>query len=287
MTHDQEEALTMSDKIVVMSEGKIQQVGTPEDIYNEPQNAFVADFIGESNIFNGIMTGSMKARFAGGEFTCVDDVPEGTQITAVLRPEDIELTAPAEGQIRGKVISVIFKGMHYEITVQSGRYEVVIQSTKSAEVGSEVGMKVEPDGIHIMIAENHTNVFPVDMNRNHRLEFNGQELDTSLTQLIKGSRRNENHELLDENGEVIDPEKIHIFAAIEPQDIRMTDDVDDEAVLIEGTISNLIYKGDHYSYVINTELGQDFIVDDEYLWNMGDRIGLILPLDKMRFTVKK
>ena len=287
VTHDQEEALTMSDKIVVMSEGKIQQIGTPEDIYNEPQNAFVADFIGESNIFNGIMTGSMKARFAGGQFTCVDDVPEGTQITAVVRPEDIELTAPSEGQIRGKVISVIFKGMHYEITVQSGRYEVVIQSTKSAEVGSEVGMKVEPDGIHIMIAENHTNVFPVDMNRNHRLEFNGQELDTSLTQLIRGSRRNENHELLDENGEVIDPEKIHIVAAIEPQDIRMTDDVDDEAVLIEGTISNLIYKGDHYSYVINTELGQDFIVDDEYLWNMGDRIGLILPLDKMRFTVKK
>ena len=233
------------------------------------------------------MTGSMKARFAGGQFTCVDDVPEGTQITAVVRPEDIELTAPGEGQIRGKVISVIFKGIHYEITVQSGRYEVVIQSTKSASVGSEVGMKVEPDGIHIMIAENHTNVFPVDMNRNHRLEFNGQELDTSLTQLIRGSRRNENHELLDENGEVIDPEKIHIVAAIEPQDIRMTDDVDDEAVLIEGTISNLIYKGDHYSYVINTELGQDFIVDDEFLWNMGDRIGLILPIDKMRFTVKK
>ena len=287
VTHDQEEALTMSDKIVVMSEGKIQQIGTPEDIYNEPQNAFVADFIGDSNIFNGIMTGNMTARFAGGQFTCVDDVPEGTQITAVLRPEDIELTAPENGQIRGKVISVIFKGIHYEITVQSGRYEVVIQSTKSAEVGSEVGMRVEPDGIHIMIAEDHTNVFPVDMNRNHRLEFNEQELDVSLTQLIKGSRRNENHELLDENGEVIDPEKIHIIAAIEPQDIRMTDDVDDEQVLIEGTISNLIYKGDHYSYVINTDVGQDFIVDDEYLWNMGDQVGLILPLDKMRFTVKK
>ena len=182
---------------------------------------------------------------------------------------------------------MIFKGIHYEITVQSGRYEVVIQSTKSAEVGSTVGMKVEPDGIHIMIAENHTNVFPVDMNRNHRLEFNETELDVSLTQLIKGSRRNENHQLLDENGEVIDPEKIHISAAIEPQDIRMTDDVDDEQVLVEGVISNLIYKGDHYSYVINTDLGQDFIVDDEYLWNMGDRVGLILPLDKMRFTVKK
>ncbi len=287
VTHDQEEALTMSDKIVVMAEGKIQQIGTPEDIYNEPKNSFVADFIGDSNIFNGIMTGSMQARFAGGLFRCVDDVPEGTQITAVVRPEDIELVPPGSGQIRGKVISVIFKGMHYEITVQSGRYEVVIQSTKSAEVGSDVGIKVEPDGIHIMIAENHTNIFNVDMNRNHRLEFNNKELDVSLTQLIKGSRRNESHELLDEHGEVIDPDKIRIIAAIEPQDIRMTDNADDEQVLVEGVISNLIYKGDHYSYVINTDFGQDFIVDDEYLWNMDDKVGLILPLDKMNFTVKK
>ena len=287
VTHDQEEALTMSDKIVVMSEGRIQQIGTPEDIYNEPQNAFVADFIGESNIFNGIMTGPMKARFAGGVFECVDDVPEGTQITAVVRPEDIEVVKPSEGQIRGRVISVIFKGIHYEITVQSGRYEVVIQSTKSAKTGDEVGMKVEPDGIHIMIAEDHTNVFPVDVNRSHRLEFNGSELKTSLTQIVKGSRRNENGELVDENNEVLDPDKIHISAAIEPQDIRMTDDVDDEQVLIEGTISNLIYKGDHYSYVLNTDLGQDFIVDDEYLWNMDDRVGLIMPVEKMRFSVKK
>ncbi len=288
VTHDQEEALTMSDKIVVMSEGKIQQIGTPEDIYNEPQNAFVADFIGESNIFNGIMTGKMQARFAGGHFTCVDDVAEGTQITAVVRPEDIEIVAPSEGQIRGKVISVIFKGIHYEITVASGRYEVVIQSTKSAKVGDLVGMKVEPDGIHIMIAEDHTNVFEVDMNKNHRLEFNGKRLhNTSLTQIIPGSRRNENGELVDGHGEVIDPEKIHVTAAIEPQDIRMTDDIDDENVLVEGTISNLIYKGDHYSYVLNTDLGQDFIVDDEYLWNMDDRVGLILPVEKMRFSVKK
>ena len=287
VTHDQEEALTMSDKIVVMSEGKIQQIGTPEDIYNEPQNAFVADFIGESNLFNGIMTGPMKARFAGGEFDCVDDVPEGTQITAVVRPEDILVTAPEDGQIRGKVISVIFKGIHYEITVQSGRYEVVIQSTRSASVGSEVGMKVDPDGIHIMVAEDLTNVFPVDMNKNHRLEFNGTEFDTSLTQLIKGSHRNENHEIVDENGEVIDPEKIRVTAAIQPQDIKMIDDEDAEEVLVQGVISNLIYKGDHYSYVINTDLGQDFIVDDEYLWNMGDRVGLILPVEKIHFTLKK
>ena len=230
---------------------------------------------------------ALRARFAGGQFECVDDIPTGTRITAVLRPEDIVLTEPAKGQIRGRVSSVIFKGMHYEITVQSGRYEVVIQSTRSATVGDLVGMTVEPDGIHIMIAEDHTNVFPVDMNRDHKLEFNGKKLRTSLTQLIKGTRRNEDNMLVNENGEVLDPEKIHIIAAIEPMDIRMTDDVDAEDVLIEGTISNLIYKGDHYSYVINTELGQDFIVDDEYLWNLGDQIGLILPIEKIRFSLKK
>ena len=285
VTHDQEEALTMSDKIVVMSEGKIQQIGTPEGIYNEPENAFVADFIGESNIFNGIMTGHLKARFAGGQFEVVDDYPEGTQITAVVRPEDIQITKPGEGQINGKVTDVIFKGMHYEITVQSGRYELVIQSTKSAEPGSSVGMKVEPDGIHIMIAAEHTNYFNVDMNRDQMLEFNGSVLDTKVENIIKGSSRNADNQLVTANGELIDPEKVHIIAAIEPSDIKMSDNVED--CLVQGIISDLIYMGDHYSYVINTDIGQDFIVDDEYLWNMGDLVGLELPIDKIRFTVKK
>ena len=131
VTHDQEEALTMSDKIVVMNEGKIQQIGTPEDIYNEPKNAFVADFIGESNIFNGMMTGKLRARFCGGEFECVDDYEEGTHITAVVRPEDVELTKPELGVIQGVVDSVIFKGMHYEIAVLSGKNEIVSQTVHS------------------------------------------------------------------------------------------------------------------------------------------------------------
>ena len=122
VTHDQEEALTMSDKIVVLSEGKIQQIGTPEDIYNEPQNAFVADFIGESNIFKGIMTKNMKVRFCGGEFAGMDDLPEGTLVDVVVRPEDVIITKPEEGAISGDVVSVIFKGMHYEITIESGKY---------------------------------------------------------------------------------------------------------------------------------------------------------------------
>ena len=285
VTHDQEEALSMSDKIVVMSEGKIQQIGTPEDLYNEPINAFVADFIGESNIFNGIMTGKLKARFAGAEFTCVDDVEEGTRITAVVRPEDVIMTKPEEGTITGTVSSVVFKGMHYEITVESGRNEVVIQTVHSAKVGDTIGMQVEPDNIHIMIAEDHTNIFTVDINKNHKLEYNKKHLSTSLTKIIKGSKRNEDGILIDAMGEVIDPDKITIYAAIAPQDITLTDDK--EQGLVEGYISNLIYKGDHYSYVIRTDFGQDFIVDDEYLWNMDDLVGLIMPVEKMSFSVKK
>lgn len=285
VTHDQEEALTMSDKIVVMSEGKTQQIGTPEDIYNEPKNAFVADFIGDSNIFNGIMTGHLKARFCGGEFECVDDVEEGTHITAVVRPEDVILTAPQDGTIKGVVTSVIFKGMHYEIAVESGKNEMVIQSVRSAKPGELVGMKVEPDNIHIMIAEDHTNIFAVEFNKNHRLEYNGTVLDTSLTKIIKGSKRTENGTLIDADGEEIDPNKIRIMAAIGPNDIKLTDHQDEG--LVQGYISNLIYKGDHYSYVIHTDIGQDFVVNDEYLWNMDDQVGLIMPVEKMTFSVKR
>ena len=285
VTHDQEEALTMSDRIVVMSEGRIQQLGTPEDIYNEPKNAFVADFIGESNIFNGIMTGKLRARFCGGEFECVDDIEEGTHITAVVRPEDVEITPPEEGTIRGIVSSVIFKGMHYEITIESGKNEMVARSVHSARPGDTVGMRVDPDNIHVMIAENHTNYFTAEINSDFRLEYNDKLLDTSLTKIIKGSRRLEDGTLLDGSGDAIDPRKTHILVSIQPQDIVMTDHV--EEGLVEGYIRNLIYKGDHYSYVIHTDLEQDFIVDDEYLWNMDDHVGLIMPVEKMTFQLKK
>ncbi len=285
VTHDQEEALTMSDKIVVMSEGKMQQIGTPEDIYNEPVNAFVADFIGDSNIFNGIMTGKKKARFCGGEFACVDDVEEGTHITAVVRPEDVILTKPERGIIRGLVSSVIFKGIHYEITVESGKNEIVAQSVHSAEEGERVGVAVEPDNIHIMLAEDHTNIFQAEINKNFELEYNGTVLDVRLTDLVKGSRLDADGTVLDANGLELDRQKLRILVSIQPQDIRMTDEISEG--LVEGYISNLIYKGDHYSYVIHTELEQDFVVDDEYLWNMEDQVGLIMPEPKMTFTVKR
>lgn len=286
VTHDQEEALTMSDQIVVMNEGKIQQLGTPEDIYNEPKNAFVADFIGESNIFNGIMTGHLRARFCGGEFVCVDDIEEGTHITAVVRPEDVELTLPENGTICGTVTSVVFKGMHYEITVESGKNEMVAQSVRSAKVGDRVGICVEPDNIHIMIAEDHTNIFAADLNRNYRLEYNGHELDVSVTKIIRGSRRLEDGTLVDAAGETVDVRRTKVIVSIQPEDITMTDQV--EEGIVHGYIRNLIYKGDHYSYVIHTEdVEQDFVVDDEYLWNMDDHVGLLMPVEKMTFQIKR
>ena len=286
VTHDQEEALTMSDQIVVMNEGKMQQIGTPEDIYNEPKNAFVADFIGESNIFNGIMTGRLRARFCGGEFVCVDDIEEGTHINAVVRPEDVELTAPEMGIIQGTVSSVVFKGMHYEITVESGKNEIVAQSVHSAMVGNRVGICVEPDNIHIMVAEDHTNIFVADLNRNYKLEYNGHELDVSVTKLIRGSRRLEDGTLVDAAGEKVDLRRLKVLVSIQPGDITMTDHVDEG--MVHGYIRSLIYKGDHYSYVIHTEdVEQDFVVDDEYLWNMDDHVGLLIPESKMKFQVKR
>lgn len=284
VTHDQEEALTMSDKIVVLSEGRIQQIGTPEDIYNEPQNAFVADFIGESNIFKGIMTGHMKVRFCGGEFIGMDDVAEGTLVDVVVRPEDVIITKPEDGIIEGEVVSVIFKGMHYEVTVESGKYEMVIRTTKCYSVGERIGMKLEPDGIHIMLAEDHTTSFVTNINSDYTLDFNGKVINCDLTKVIPKSSMKDNV-LVDENNEAVDIAKLKVMVSIQPYDIRMSDNVDEG--LVSGHIINLIYKGDHYSYVVRTEYGHDLIVDDEYLWNMDDAVGLVMPEDKMKFQLKK
>ncbi len=284
VTHDQEEALTMSDKIVVLSEGRIQQIGTPEDIYNEPQNAFVADFIGESNIFKGIMTGHMKVRFCGGEFMGMDDVAEGTLVDVVVRPEDVIITKPEDGVVEGEVVSVIFKGMHYEVTVESGKYEMVIRTTKCYSVGERIGMKLEPDGIHIMLAEDHTTSFVTNINSDYTLDFNGKVINCDLTKVIPKSSMKDNV-LVDENNEDVDTSKLKVMVSIQPYDIRMSDNVDEG--LVSGHIINLIYKGDHYSYVIRTEYGHDLIVDDEYLWNMDDAVGLVMPEDKMKFQLKK
>ena len=151
VTHDQEEALTMSDTVVVMNQGYIQQIGTPEDIYNEPENAFVADFIGDSNIIDAIMVQDELVDILGTRFACVDkDFGTNTPVDVVIRPEDVELVAPQEGTIEGVVTHLIFKGVHYEMEVLAGGYEWLVHSTVLVPVGTKVGIRVDPFNIQIM-----------------------------------------------------------------------------------------------------------------------------------------
>lgn len=154
VTHDQEEALTMSDTIVVMDKGLIQQIGTPIDIYNEPKNRFVADFIGESNLLDGVMIRDELVQIAGVDFHCVDrGFGEMENVDIVIRPEDVQLVKKERGRLAGVVESVVFKGVHYEMVVRQAENAWLVQSTKMREVGTKVGLFVEPEDIHIMEKE--------------------------------------------------------------------------------------------------------------------------------------
>ena len=160
VTHDQEEALSMSDTIVVMSEGKIQQIGTPLDIYNEPQNAFVADFIGESNIVDGIMRQDFHVTFSGHTFTCVDKgFAKNENVDVVIRPEDVDIVPIEKGMLRGTVTSVTFMGVHYEIIIDINGFKWMIQTTDYVDEGAEVGLYIEPDAIHIMKKSEYSGMY--------------------------------------------------------------------------------------------------------------------------------
>jgi len=151
VTHDQEEALTMSDTIVVMNGGKIQQIGSPEDIYNEPKNAFVADFIGESNIIDGVMQEDYVLGMYGRRFPCLDKgFAPGEAVDVVIRPEDIDIVSPDQGQLTGTVTEVTFKGVHYDTIVDFRGFKWLIQTTDYSPVGARIGVKIDPDGFHIM-----------------------------------------------------------------------------------------------------------------------------------------
>ena len=160
VTHDQEEALTLSDRVIVMDKGKIQQVGTPQDIYNEPQNAFVADFIGESNILDGVMLKDFSVNFSGQTFVCLDKgFEENEPIDAVVRPEDVDIVEKSKGMLTGTVTSVDFLGVHYEIIVDIGGFKWMIQTTDEHKVGEEVGLYIEPDAIHIMKKSEYSGLY--------------------------------------------------------------------------------------------------------------------------------
>ena len=286
VTHDQEEALTMSDTIVVMKDGVIQQIGTPTDIYNEPKNSFVADFIGESNIFSGTMVGDKKVKFISTTFDCVDDFAKNEKVDVVVRPEDIFLMDEDKGQVKGKIISSIFKGMHYEMVMLVGKTEVVIQDTIERKVGEKVSIIIKPNDIHIMAKEFSTNKYDGYITKHNTVCFGDGEFECDVTQLYPKSFLDEEGYLITAEGDKIDLTDVDVNVEVGLKDIEISDDHELGGVL--GNIISIIYKGDHYQLIVRTdENEEDFVVDTEYTWNENDRVSVIIPKDKIKISLKQ
>ena len=286
VTHDQEEALTMSDTIVVMKDGCIQQIGTPADIYNEPANAFVADFIGDSNILSGTMVQNLTVRFCNRNFACVDDFARNEKVDVVVRPEDIRMTDPESGMIQGKVIGVVFKGVHYEITVKVGKTELIIQSTESRTVGEIIGMNIAPDDIHIMKKEFSSNKYDGYITKKNTVVFGDGEFDCDLTQLYPASHMDEEGYLVTAAGEKLDLTDVDVTVEVGLGDIEISDNADEGGA--RGHIVSIIYKGDHYQLIVRTEENEeDYVFDTEDLWNENDYVSVKIRPEKIRLKLKE
>lgn len=255
VTHDQEEALTLSDTIVVMNEGKIQQIGTPTDIYNEPQNSFVADFIGESNILNGRMICDRKVEFAGHEFDCVDDgFGENVDVDVVVRPEDIYIMNHTEGaQFTANVKSCTFKGVHYEMFVDTDTgYELMIQDYNAFEPGSEVGLIIRPNDIQVMRKERSFNTFEGEIIDESHVRFLGEDFECKpQTKFNAGDK---------------------VSVRVDFGKVELTDHQEDGKLW--GEVHFLLYKGDHYHLTILTDEGDHIWVDTNDIWDKGDLVGI-------------
>ena len=248
VTHDQEEALTMSDRVVVMNNGVIEQVGTPEDIYNEPVNAFVADFIGEANILNGMMMGDCRVRILGRELECVDKgFGTNTPVDVVIRPEDIIITEPENGQLTGRVENVTFKGVHYEMSVYVGKCEILVHSTNSAAIGSTVGLRVIPFNIQIM---------------NKLLPIQSNTLDVVVTYASEEEQTFE----FELEGETITVPRKYI-----PQGSRVRIHLPFDALSITGKgegdlkdvyIESVVYKGEHNEIILESDTRKWLMLSD-------------------------
>ncbi|MBQ8673563.1 MAG: polyamine ABC transporter ATP-binding protein [Bacteroides sp.] len=263
VTHDQEEALTLSDTIVVMSEGKIQQIGTPIDIYNEPINSFVADFIGESNILNGWMIKDKLVSFAGHEFECVDKgFGENAKVDVVVRPEDIYIFDPSEAaQLTGTVTSSIFKGVHYEMLVQTKEgYELMVQDYHCFEVGHEVGLLVKPFDIHVMKKERTCNTFEGKVTDENHVEFLGCSFECSDT---KG--------LAPDTPVTVEVDFDNVVLEDNEEDGKLT-----------GEVKFILYKGNHYHLTVLTDWDENIFVNTNDVWDDGDRVGITIAPDAIR-----
>lgn len=257
VTHDQEEALTLSDTVVVMSEGMIQQIGTPMDVYNEPANSFVADFIGASNILNAQMIQDELVHFAGHNFVCVDKgFGKNTPVDVVLRPEDIRIFEnPDEGMFSGIIQSVVFKGVHYELTVLTPEgYEILIHNYNCYNIGQNIGLSVKPFDIHVMKKERLCNTFEGKLIDSAHVEFLGHIFECKPVTEI-------------EPGENV---KVEV-------DFGHVELLDNEG-MIEGQVKYILYKGDRYHLTVLTDWDENIYADTQDIWDDGDQVGIsILP----------
>lgn len=291
VTHDQEEALTMSDTIVVMKAGQIQQVGHPMDIYNEPANAYVANFIGESNIYNATMKGHKKVRFLNNIFECVDDFPINEKVDVVVRPEDVKLKVikPEKKDLcfSGVIANRIFKGIHFEYVVQRGKSEIIVQSTKEMEVGSIVEIIIEPDSIHIMEKEFDTNTYPEAwIDKNNHLVISDCVFEVDLTQLLPGSHLDEEGYLISKEGKKYDLDDADVIATIALDAVEIDDLTDVDETPNFGEIISIIYKGDHYQILVRTKEEEDFLAISKYSWNEHDIVSLNVEKENIKLMIK-
>lgn len=289
VTHDQEEALTMSDTIVVMKSGEIQQVGTPIDIYNEPVNAYVANFIGESNIYNATMVGKLKVKFLNHVFDCVDDFPVNEKVDVVVRPEDVEMTKVTgeakSDRLTAKIVTKIFKGIHYEYVLEVGKSEIVAQSTKDYGDDSLVYIDFEPENIQIMKKELTKNLYPeAYLDKNNKLIISDASFDVDVSQLLKGSHVDDELYLIAENGKKYDLDDADVIAEIGLGDIEIVDGYDNGNA--NGVVVSTIYIGDHWQVIVRTEEEEDFVVDTQDTWNEGDLVSVIVKPEKIALTLK-
>ncbi|MBR6034505.1 MAG: polyamine ABC transporter ATP-binding protein [Paludibacteraceae bacterium] len=296
VTHDQEEALTLSDRVVVMNEGKIQQIGTPTDIYNEPQNCFVADFIGESNILSGTMIRDYRVEFCGQEFDCIDaGFGEDNPVDVVIRPEDIYIWAVPKqmenGKLKienfedvdpedrvpkgkftkwyGEVQSCIFKGVHYEMRVLTpDKYEFLIQDYHEFLPGTEVGMLVRPEDIQIMKKEHYIwNYFEGEVLKNGKVWFLDAEWEVDEKQL-EGLEAGE---------------KVQVRVKFRDIDLQ---DYEEEGKL-SGEVHFILFKGNHYHLTIRTDEGHNLYVNTNDVWDDGDRVGIVINPKHIRIDKLK
>ena len=285
VTHDQEEALTMSDTIIVMNDGVIQQIGTPEDVYNEPKNAFVADFIGESNIYNATMVDKLKVKFLNTVFDCVDDFDVNSKVDVVVRPEDVTIhTRKTKNSVEGVITSKVFKGVNYQYIVMCGRNEVVVQTKDEFKENIKVYLTIEKDGIHIMEKELSKNLYPdAYINKNHKLVIDEGEFDVDLSKLLVGSKVNEDG-LVVLKDKTYDFKDATVVATVLPNKIEITDNLED--VNIKGEVISNVYKGDHYLLIVRTEGEEDFIVETPYTFNINDIVGLKIKSEDISLRLK-